>query len=188
MNVPNNNLLGFFFVLLFGLIFSAATLAQSGQGFKAGAVKSCAAGYEATWIISRACDLGGGLVMQADDAIDIQCDDVTGRWSADFYQEPVGADTNTAISQATRHAVCPGNGYITKAEDGRAVLRCDFWQATNNVSKQLEFELLPSTRPGIREMRWLSREVANPNVVCGISGRPEGGRDTGSGGHSIVEH
>lgn len=188
MNVPNNNLLGFFFVLLLGMVFCTAGFAQNGEGFKTGAMKSCAAGYEATWIISRACDLGGGLVMQTNDAIDIQCDDVTGRWSADFYQEPVGADTSAPVSEATRHAVCPGNGYITKTEGGRKVLRCNFWEATNNVAKQLEFELLPLTRPGIREMQWLSREVASPNVVCGISGRPEGGRDTGSGGHSIVEH
>lgn len=151
------------------------------------ASKACSAGYSGTWIIGDVCDLGNRIDLKTDDAIDIQCDNQTGRWNIDFYEEPANADPNDLVSQATRYALCPGNGYLAKGDNGQPVLRCNYWEPASNVAKQLEFELQAITDPGIRNISWLTRELDNPNVVCGIAGRPEGDRDKGTG-NNVVEN
>lgn len=158
--------------------------AWAGDGLKQDAILACQSGFAGTWVIDKVCDLGS-VDLRAQDAIDIQCDAKTGQWSVDFYAEPVGADLDSPASQATRHALCPGNGRLVKGEDARMLLQCNYWDATDNISKQLEFALQGITEPDIESMRWLSREMENPNVVCGVAGRGEGGGDSGSSGRTI---
>lgn len=147
--------------------------------------KVCHSGFGGTWIIGDVCALGNRMELKTDDAIDIQCDGQTGRWSVDFYVEPAGVDLNDPVSQATRYGLCPGNGYLGEDEDGQPVLRCNYWEPASHVTKQLEFALQPSTKPGIKHMSWLSRELDNPNVVCGIVNRGDDGSASGSGGQTI---
>lgn len=168
--------------VLVGLIVSTNASAQNYASAHKG--KQCNAGYTGTWIIGDACDLGGNTNIKTNDAIDIQCDANSGQWSVDFYQEPANADPNGA-SQAERLAVCPGNGFITKAEGGRLRLQCNFWESVNNVVKQLEFKLEPVATANIVNMSWLTRDQDDPNVVCNVAGRPEGGEGTGSAGQTI---
>lgn len=139
---------------------------------------ACDIGYAETWIIDSACDLGGRTDIKANDAIHIQCDAKTERWSVDFYEEQ--ADN----SQSVRYEICPGNGFLTKSKDGKPMLQCNFWEPNDNVSKQLEFVLEPVADPRVRSVRWLSRETDNPNVVCGFAGRP-GDTETASRGETV---
>jgi len=146
--------------------------------------KGCNAGFAGTWIIGNACDVGGNTNLKTDDAIVLQCDSVDGSWSVDFFEEPADADPNAPFAQAIQYALCPGNGKLDFNADGDMVLRCNFWEAVDNVTKQLEFSLQPDTEPNIRSISWLSRELNNPNMVCGVAGRPESGTDVGSGGQT----
>lgn len=168
--------------LLFGFFITNTALASDNfLNVSPGIKSTCSAGFADIWIIGQACDIGGSTNIKADDAIHVQCDTATQTWSVDFYEEPVNADSNDASSQATRHAVCPGNGYLTKNPDGKLVLQCNYWESTSNVSKRLEFELMPSTGSGHRGMRWLSRDIDNPNTVCGIAGRADDSVIVGTG-------
>lgn len=146
---------------------------------------TCHSGFTGTWIIGNACDLGGRTNLKTDDAMVVQCDADTKLWSVDFYEEPANADPNDPISQATRYPLCPGNGRLLTNADGELVLRCNFWESVDNVAKQLELQPQASTEPNIKSISWQSSELENPNVVCGIAGRPESGTDVGSGGQTI---
>lgn len=174
------------FFLLTGLVLGTVTIdsasAQISNTIVAQAKNSCSAGYTGTWIIGNTCDLGSATDLKRDDAIDVQCNVSNGQWSVDFYQEPEMIDGN--ISQATHYPICPGNGYITSI-NGRQVLKCDYWESVDNVVKQLELKLEPTVEVGIRSMSWLARETDNPNVVCGVAGRPDDGSATGSSGQTI---
>lgn len=146
--------------------------------------KSCGLPLTGLWIIGDACDLGSSTNLQSNDAIDIQCDSQTGRWSVDFYQEPAGADPNDPVSQATRIPLCPGNGRVVSNADGELVLSCSYWESTDNVARELVIQPQPSTQPNVHSMSWLARDLDNPNVVCGIHGRPDAGTGVGSGGQT----
>ena len=137
-------------VLVAGLIVSTQGMAQQHEASFIHA-RQCNTGYEGTWIIGRTCDLGGATNIKTDDAIHVQCDIRTGRWSIDFYEEPT-TNTSSTGSQAQRLAVCPGNGFITKTEDGREILQCNYWESVDNVAKQLEFELEPAINANIINM------------------------------------
>lgn len=166
-----------------GLLGSPAGLerAWAGDGLKQDATSACQSGFAGIWVIDKVCDLGS-LDLNVQDAIDIQCNAQTGQWSVDFYAEPAGTDSD---SQAIKHPVCPGNGRLVKGENEQILLQCNYWDAADNISKQLEFALQGITEPGVETMRWLSREMNNPNVVCGVAGRGEGGGDDGSSGRTI---
>ncbi len=180
------NRLPVMWILAVLLIGSVGLETVKAQGYMDIATSNaCNAGYSGVWIIGNVCDLGGSINIKTDDAIDIQCDNQTDRWSIDFYEEPADADPNAPASQATRYRLCPGNGYLAKDADGRQVLRCNFWESVDNVAKQLEFELQTITDPNIRAVSWLTRELDNPNVICGIAGRGDDGSASGSGGQTI---
>lgn len=167
-------------VLLCGVVM---TTARAQNELVAGSASACDAGFAETWIIGSACDLGGKTDIKANDAIHIQCDTKTERWTIEFYEEPAINDPQSP-SESTRYEICPGNGFLTKNANGKPMLQCNFWEPESNVAKQLEFVLEPITNPRVRSMRWLSRERDNPNVICGIAGRP-GDDDTASRGQTI---
>ncbi len=150
---------------------------------------ACSTGYADIWIVTRTCDIGSSTDIKVDDAIHIQCDTATSQWSVDFYAEPAGADPNIITSDAIRYPICPGNGYLELNEAGNLVMRCNFWEAQDNLVKQLEFEMDKITEQGYsgeRTMQWKVIERDNPNVVCGTSGRPDNGSDTG-GSRTIAD-
>ncbi len=161
--------------------------AQSALEIAMTAEAVCEAGYADTWIVGATCDLGSSIDIKENDAIDIQCNIQTKGWSVDFYVEPPGTDPNSTVSQAVQHTVCPGNGYLAVDADDNLVLQCNYWDGLDQVARQLEIALLPVAEPGIKSMRWLSREVDNPNVVCGIAGRPEDGTAVGGSGNIVTE-
>ncbi len=168
--------------LLFGFFITSTALASDHFLNVSPNIKStCSEGFADIWIVGQACDIGGNTNIKADDAIHIQCDSATQKWSVDFYEEPVNADSTGSSSQAIRHTVCPGNGYLAENADGKLVLQCNYWEPTSNVSKQLEFELMPSAGSAHRSMRWLSRDIDNPNTVCGVAGRADDSVIVGTG-------
>jgi len=144
------------------------------------AAEACSAGYAETWIIGQSCFVGNSMDVKTDDAIHISCAD-NNEYSIAFYIEPAGSDS--ATSNAVQHKVCPGNGYITRNADGEQVLRCNFWESVDNIAKQLEVQLQPAAYgESGRSMSWKVSEVDSPNVVCGVSGRPNDNSETvGSG-------
>jgi len=144
------------------------------------AAEACSAGYAETWIIGQSCFVGNSMDVKTDDAIHISCAD-NNEYSIAFYIEPAGSDP--ATSNAVQHKVCPGNGYITRNADGEQVLRCNFWESVDNIAKQLEVQLQPAAYgESGRSMSWKVSEVDSPNVVCGVSGRPNDNSETvGSG-------
>lgn len=174
-----------FLVLMVFVCGVVMTTARAQEELIGGLNNACDAGFAETWIIDSACELGGQTNIKANDAIHIQCDTQTKRWSIDFYVEPTSTNPQSP-DQSTRYEVCPGNGFLTKSADGKPMLQCNFWEAEANVAKQLEFVLEPITDPAIRTMRWLSRERDNPNVVCGIAGRPDDGTVGASSGRTII--
>ena len=148
------------------------------------AYNSCGLPLTGLWIIGDACDLGSSTDLQTSDAIDIQCNSQTGKWTVDFYQEPANADPNDPISQATRIPLCPGNGRVISNADGDLVLSCSYWESQDNVARELMIQPQPSTVPNVHSMSWMARDIDNPNVVCGIHGRPNAGTGVGSGQHT----
>lgn len=161
-------------ILVFASFMTSAVQASDGfLNILPEAKSICEVGFADTWIINQSCDIGGPTNIKTDDAIHIQCDSVTKKWSIDFYEEPANADPDAASSQAVRRAVCPGNGYLAKGADGKLILQCNYWESESNVAKQLEFELVPQNGSNHRSMRWLSRDINNPNVVCEIAGRAD---------------
>ncbi len=169
-----------------GLISSLITGSAVFADEKFSRPSSCNAGFADTWIIANTCDLGGRTNLKTDDAFDISCDSSSGKWTVEFYEEPEGLDLNSMTSsQAVRYQVCPENGYLDINARGELVLRCNFWEATDNVAKQLEFKMVSQNGigGGMREILWKSREIENPNVVCGAAGRPE---DASGSGHTGV--
>jgi len=172
-----------FSVLMTGTLTTESVSAQ--DTMQSQLYNVCNSGYAGTWIIGNSCDLGAATDLQTDDAMVVQCDSQTGAWSIDFYQEPADADPNDPVSQATRFPLCPGNGRLTSNADGDLVLRCNYWEAVDNVAKQLELQLQPSSEPNIRSISWQASELDNPNVICGVAGRPEGNTGVGSGGQTV---
>ncbi len=166
--------------LISSLITGSAVFADEKFDHKA----SCDAGFADTWIIGKSCDLGGHTNIKVYDAINIDCDASSGKWSVEFFEEPIGVGLdNMTSSNAVRYQLCPANGYLDFNTKGELVLRCNFWEPVDNVTKQLEFEMSSQNGIGVgmREILWKATEIDNPNVICGISGRPEGGtRDTGN--------
>ncbi len=146
--------------------------------------KNCGLPLTGLWIIGTACDLGSSTDLQSNDAIDIQCDTQTGQWTVDFYQEPAGADPNDPVSQARRIPLCPGNGRVVSNADGELVLSCNYWESQDNVARELVIQPQASTQANVQSMSWLARDIDNPNVVCGIHGRPDAGTGVGSGGQT----
>lgn len=169
-----------YILILPTILFSAGISSAVAQQIDVlpGKESACDVGYAETWVIGSACDLGGRTDIKSDDAIHIQCDTKTGRWSVDFYEEQ-------ANSQSVRYEICPGNGFLTKSKSGKPMLQCNFWEPNDNVAKQLEFELEPVINSSIKSMSWRSYERDNPNVVCGVAGRPSD-PDTGGSSHTIV--
>lgn len=145
-------------------------------------VQSCDTDYTETWIVGESCFVGLSVDVQSDDAIHVSCN-ASNEYSIAFFIEPAGSDP--ATSNAVQHDVCPGNGYITTNVDGEEVLRCNFWESTDNVAKQIDIQLQPQAYgESIRTMSWKVSELDNPNVVCGISGRPGDDGDTAGSGHT----
>ena len=155
-------------------------LAQQAVDQDAIAADACTAGYAETWIIGQSCFVGRSMDVKTNDAIHISCAG-NNDYSIAFFIEPAGSDP--ATSNAVQHDVCPGNGYITRNADGEQVLRCNFWESVDNVAKQLEVQLQPAAYGETgRSMSWQASELDNPNVVCGVSGRPNDDSETvGSG-------
>ncbi len=165
-------------LLLTSMVGSAVAQQVIAQDIQS--ARACTSGYAETWIIGQSCFVGNSMDVKTDDAIHISCAG-NNEYSIAFYIEPAGSDP--ATSNAVQHNVCPGNGYITRNADGEQVLRCNFWESVDNVAKQLEVQLQPAAYgESGRSMSWKVSEVDNPNVVCGISGRPDDESETvGSG-------
>lgn len=130
---------------------------------------TCETDFAETWIVTQSCDLGTVADVKVNDAINIHCDSNTNRWTIELYLEPSAGEPGNAVA----YNICPGNGYVVKTGEGQTALHCQYWQADINKVKRLEFELQPVTDPNIRHMDWLVRDMDDPNVVCGIAGRPE---------------
>ncbi len=144
---------------------------------------NCSSGYAETWIVGQSCFIGSSADVKTDDAIHISCSG-NNEYSIAFYLEPANSDP-AAGSQAVAHKVCPGNGYITSNADGEQVLRCNFWESSDNIAKQLDIQLQPLvTGQSGRSMNWKVSEQENPNVVCGVSGRPNDDSDTAGSGRT----
>lgn len=156
--------------LTFSPAFATDTLNLS---FSNNGPAACQAGFANTWIVTQSCDLGKSADVKVNDAINIYCDATNGNWTVEFYLEPLGNIGAGQGSQAVAYSICPGNGRLVKTADADVMLQCNYWDSGVNTVKQLELELQPVTSAGVRQMDWLVREVDNPNVVCGISGRPE---------------
>ncbi len=164
-------------VLVTGMAITESATAQVNMETQWNTV--CNSGFAGTWIIGNSCDLGAATDLHTDDAMVVQCDSSTGRYSIDFF----AADASG--SDAIRYPLCPGNGRLVSNASGELVLRCNYWEAADNVARQLDLQLQPSSEPNIRSISWQAIDLDNPNVVCGVAGRPEGGTDVGSGGQTI---
>ena len=175
-------LLAVFLTVCMGILANAA-MAQDRLNLKpVSLLKSCNAGFAETWIVGQSCFVGRSIAVKTNDAIHISCagNDV---YSIALFVEPAGSDP--ATSNAVAHEICPGNGRITRNADGDQVLRCNFWESVENVAKQLEVKLQSSVSgTNIRSMSWKVSELDNPNVVCGVSGRPNDDSDTVGSGHT----
>jgi len=170
-------------ILLLTTIICPNAIINQSMAQNPSSLNNCNGGYAETWIVGRSCFVGQSVDVKTDDAIHISCH-ANNAYSIAFFVEPAGSDPST--SNAVQHDVCPGNGYITNNADGEEVLRCSFWESADNVAKQLEVKLQTAEpaeygNPG-RTMNWKVTELDNPNVVCGVSGRPgDEGETAGSG-------
>ena len=168
-------------LIVTGVISPGAIIAVS-MANDAVPVHSCDTDYTETWIVGQSCFVGLSVDVQTDDAIHVSCN-ADNEYSIAFFVEPAGTDP--ATSNAIQHDVCPGNGYITTNVDGEEVLRCNFWESTDNVAKQIDIQLQPAAYGETgRSMAWKVSELDNPNVVCGVSGRPGQEGDTAGSGHT----
>lgn len=137
---------------------------------------SCTADFDGLWIIDQACQVDSSINVKSGDAININCND--GAYSISFFIEP--EDGASQKSDAVEYGFCPGNAQVNFVE-GQNVLSCNFWGAGDQVAKQLEVSNLVSEASGQNWISWLVRDIDNPNRVCGISGRPDDGKGTGTG-------
>jgi len=158
------------------------TFIEQGYAQQSSSELSCQGGYAETWIVGQSCFVGQSVDVKTDDAIHVSCN-ADNKYSIAFFVEPAGTDP--ATSNAVQHDVCPGNGYITTNVDGEEVLRCNFWESSDNVAKQIDIQLQPAAYGETgRSMAWKVSELDNPNVVCGVSGRPGDDGDTAGSGHT----
>jgi len=167
---------------LTSILLAAATISQSIAQEVGVSVNACSSGYAETWIVGQSCFVGQSVDVKTDDAIHVSCN-ADNAYSIAFFVEPAGTDP--ATSNAIQYDVCPGNGHITTNVDGEEVLRCNFWESSDNVAKQIDIQLQPAAYGETgRSMNWKVSELDNPNVVCGVSGRPGEEGDTAGSGHT----